>query len=144
MTGKYTRWAGADMREDALQDAVMEGLQLHGWTVTHHRRSDAALTMGDPGEPDIRGIRDGRALWIECKSHRGRLTDMQALWLAQLSQVPNAVIRIIRPDDLDDFLRELQRTSGTLDLEGVRIHAELRRHELHTVTDRQARRWVQR
>lgn len=141
MTQRFGRWQSQDMREDALQDAVMDGLQRFGWKVTHHRRSDAAMTMGDPGEPDIRGIRDGRALWIECKSHRGRLSDGQAAWLSHLAMVPDAVVRVIRPDDLDAFLQELQRTQGRLDVEGIRISAELRRHELHAVTHA-PRRWA--
>jgi hypothetical protein len=119
------------MTEDELVLAVMDALMRSGWTVTHHRRSDRAITQGDPGEPDVRGVKDGRALWIECKSYRGRLTDAQVLWLAQLREVPDAVVRVIRPDDLTPFVQELHRTAGMLSYgRSESLDAELVRHEL--------------
>lgn len=132
MTRRW-RWAGADMTEDELQDAILDLLERFGWTVTHHRRSDLALTQGTPGEPDIRGIRDGQALWIECKTHAGRLSDSQASWLLQLSQVPDAVVRVLRPDGLTPLMDELRRLAGRLTPGDPQLASELRRWQLHAM-----------
>ena len=104
------------MSEDELVYAIGDVLTRYGWRWTHHRRSDQAITMGDPGEPDIRAVRDGRALWIECKSQAGRLTADQAAWLTAYGQVPGAVVRVMRPADLTAFVAELTRTAGYLDV----------------------------
>lgn len=118
------------MSEDDLLHALMEALERYGWTVTHHRRSDAGVTMGMRGEPDIRGVFQGRPLWIECKSASGRLSMEQAVWLSRLSLIPDAVVRVCRPDDLDPFLAELDRTSGRLDADDrTRLALELRRYD---------------
>ena len=103
------------MTEDELVGAVLDLLGWYGWRVTHHRRSDRAITQGDPGEPDIRAVRDGRALWIECKSARGRLSPEQAAWLTAYAQVPGCICRVMRPYDLTDLKQELTRTAGKLD-----------------------------
>jgi hypothetical protein len=121
------------MSEDDLVTAVMDALTLYGWRATHHRRSDQALTMGDVGEPDIRGIRNGRPLWIECKAQAGRLSREQAAWLGALAHVPNAVVRVVRPSDLSPLVAELARTAGHLSDPGATLQAELARASLDTL-----------
>lgn len=121
--------AGWVMTEDELLHAVMGALDAYGWRMTHHRRSDAAITQGAKGEPDVRGVREGRALWLELKGDHGRITYDQAIWLRELAQVPDAVVRVLRPADLDGFLTELRATGGSLRPHGTHgLDAELRRH----------------
>lgn len=122
------RWAKVPMSEGELLEALMDALMRFGWMVTHHQRSDRAVTMGIPGEPDIRGVFGGRPLFIECKSESGRLSAEQAMWLSRLSEIPDAVVRVMRPDDLDAFLGELRGSSGRLFSDDrARLAIELRR-----------------
>lgn len=127
-------WRRRDMTEDELLIAVLDALERYGWTLTHHRRSDRAVTMGMPGEPDIRGVFEGRPLWIECKSRSGRLSAEQAIWLSRLSAIPDAVVRVCRPDDLDPLLDELARSSGRLFADDrSRLAVELRAFQMVAV-----------
>jgi hypothetical protein len=92
-------------REDELLTALIDALRWSGWSVHHDRRSDVALTQGDPGLPDIIAVdRAGRMLAWEAKSTVGRTTDAQRTWLDRLERVPGVDARVIRPVDLGTAL----------------------------------------
>lgn len=50
------------MTEDELLAAVTDALTLFGYRWTHHRRSDRAQLMGQPGFPDVFAVGHGRRL----------------------------------------------------------------------------------
>jgi hypothetical protein len=96
------------MTEDQLLTAAVEALTIFGWRWTHPRRSDKALTMGDPGLPDIIAVKPPDLLFVEVKSHAGRLSEAQSAWMADIRNCPAVGYFLLRPDTLDTFIRLLQ------------------------------------
>lgn len=97
------------MTENQLMDAIVEAAKLHSWKVAHFRPALTAKSwrtpmQGDPGFPDLVLARNGRVLFLELKSHGGRVSPDQMAWLAELG--PDA--SLVWPDDLDDLLRRLR------------------------------------
>ena len=71
------------LSESDFQNTVIELAKLHRWLVYHtfdSRRSD-------PGFPDLTMVRDGRLIFAELKTEKGRLTGDQAHWLHELGKV---------------------------------------------------------
>lgn len=70
----------AAMTERELFECVRAHLNAFGW-LWHHvydaRRSNAGL-------PDLIAVKNGRLLFIELKTEKGRLTDEQRVWLMAL------------------------------------------------------------
>ena len=105
------------MSEAELQGAVIELARRLGWRSAHFRASRtqsggwATAVQGDgAGFPDLVLARDGRVLFIELKSEKGRTSSEQRLWLHEL---PDAFV--FRPADW---------TSGTIERvlrEGLRV-----------------------
>ena len=96
------------MSEDELLTAVTEALTARGYRWIHERRSDLAQQIGFPGWPDIFAVGHGRILSLELKTETGRVDPEQSAWLVSLQAV-GVDTRILRPRDLNDFLRELKR-----------------------------------
>lgn len=96
--------------EAELQQRILQAAQLYGWRVAHFRPAQTAKgwrtpMSGDPGFPDLVLARDGVVLFAELKSHRGRTTPDQDLWLDQLGD--HAVLW--RPGDWPAIQNELRR-----------------------------------
>ena len=97
------------MTEDDMLRGITQALTLGGWTWTHSRRSDQALTMGTPGVPDIIAVHPKRGMLVlELKSERGTFRPGQQEWLATLAHV-GVDARVIRPADYDALIREVVR-----------------------------------
>lgn len=86
---------------------VLDAAWLGGWRLQHLRRTDLGLLQGHPGWPDVVAIRHGRLLAIECKSDTGRVTPDQRAWLAALASVTSVEVRVARPSDYDQLVRDL-------------------------------------
>ncbi len=68
------------MTEKQLQAAIVKTARLLGWRVYHtfdSRRSE-------PGFPDLTMVKDGRLIFAELKSAKGRATEEQLAWLDAL------------------------------------------------------------
>jgi len=93
------------MSEKAFMSAVLDLAKLTHWRCYHTfdaRRSEA-------GFPDICMTRDGRILFAELKTERGRVTEAQREWLEALASCPGAEVHVWRPADWDDVERTLRR-----------------------------------
>ena len=99
--------AGATSEDDLLVD-VAQRLTLGKWRWTHVRRADRALTMGDPGVPDILAVRRAELLVVELKSAKGGYRTGQAEWLEALGAVTRVTVRTWRPGDIDEIARTLR------------------------------------
>jgi len=95
------------MTEDELLKAITDAMTAHGWIWTHHRRSDRAQLMGHPGLPDIIAARGRRAMALELKSAKGKVSEDQRKWLAVLSDA-GLEAEVVRPDDLNRVLEWLK------------------------------------
>jgi hypothetical protein len=67
-----------------VQAAFEEHARLLGWLVYHVY--DARRSA--PGWPDCFAVRNGRAVAIELKTMRGRVSPEQRRWIAELDAVP--------------------------------------------------------
>ena len=93
----------------------LEGmLTYHNWRWQHQRpaqvRSGRYVTAlsGTPGFPDYVAVRDGRLLFAELKSAKGRLRPEQEAWLADLEGVPCAEVYVWRPIDREQIVEVLK------------------------------------
>ncbi len=97
-----------EMSEAKLLAQVRALAAIRGWLCYHthdSRRSqagypDLTLCRARPGEK-------GRVVFVELKSHCGRLTAAQRLWTDTL-RAAGAEVHVWRPDDWDDIVRTLE------------------------------------
>ena len=81
------------LSEADFQRQIVELAHLQGWLVHHTRPAQnrrgqwATPIQGDPGFPDLVLARDGRIIFAELKSEKGKLTHEQEGWLQQLRPV---------------------------------------------------------
>lgn len=96
--------------EAEFQDAVVELARICGWEAMHVRRSRVrgdrwATATSIAGWPDLVLLGHGRALFVECKSERGRLTLEQRRVIGLLRDA-GLDVRVWRPSDW----REIEAT----------------------------------
>lgn len=77
------------MTEAQLQDAVIAFATTHKWRVMHTRPAWSnsrwvTPIQGDPGFPDLVLARDGRVLFFEVKTEKGKLMRDQVAWRVAL------------------------------------------------------------
>jgi hypothetical protein len=102
--------------EAELQKNIIELARITGWRVAHFRpalmKQGGALVYRTPvaadgaGFPDLVLARNGKVLFIECKSQRGELSDKQNEWLAVLP--PDGTF-VFKPDDWDKIVEILSK-----------------------------------
>ena len=97
-----------NINERTFQAAIVELAKLTGWRIYHafdSRRSEA-------GFPDLVMTRDGRILFAELKTERGRVSEAQREWLTALASCPGLEIYVWRPADWDAIERTMRRSRG--------------------------------
>jgi hypothetical protein len=100
--------AAIRLSEKDFQRQVIDLGRLCGWKVQHQTIS----YRSEPGWPDLVMVRNGRIVFAELKTERGRVSDAQSEWLAALNQVAlaNAGVHVgvFRPSDWADLERVLR------------------------------------
>lgn len=89
--------------EAGFQAAVVHLASMRGWQVYHDydsRRSAA-------GFPDLCLVRDGRVLFAELKTERGRLRTEQRAWLVALGLCAGVEVYLWRPSSWAQIERAL-------------------------------------
>ena len=89
----------------ATVDALAE---LHGWKSYGVLEQRVYARRLSKGWPDRVFVRNGRIMFVEYKSERGKLTPEQQEWLDALGQCVNpwegrVEVWVIRPSDLDSI-----------------------------------------
>ena len=97
------------MTERQLQDAVVRLARMSGWLVYHTHDSRGSA----PGFPDLCLAREGRLVFAELKSARGRVTPAQRLWLDTLRAGPAEAYLWHPMDWLDGTVERLLKRSVT-------------------------------
>ena len=82
---------------------VVELARLEGWKVYHTHDS----RRSDPGFPDLVLCKGGRLLFWELKSAKGRMSEAQFGWLADLRLCSRIEAGIYRPQDWDLIVGQL-------------------------------------
>lgn len=94
-------------RDFSLQ--VEDILNLYGWHFAHFRPARTvkgwrtAIT-GYEGFPDYVAVRNGRLLFFELKSEKGKLTVAQEVWLDVLRMSARCEVRLWYPEDLESIV----------------------------------------
>ena len=102
-----SRLSAAERLEAAAPEAdvvesILEAAQIGGWLAAHH--SDSRMLKGNPGMPDIVLVHPERgALWVECKTRRGKLAADQIRWARALIGA-GVEWRLVRPADLVEMV----------------------------------------
>jgi hypothetical protein len=90
--------------EKAFMGRVTDYAKLTGWLVYHTHDS----RRSQPGFPDLVLLRAPVALFVECKSERGRLRAEQAVFLDTLTAC-GCDARVWRPGDWPEVVETLRR-----------------------------------
>jgi hypothetical protein len=98
--------------EKDFQKAVTDALNALGWRWCHSRPARTSkgwrtALSGDAGYPDITAVRRDRVVFIELKTERGRLTEEQGVWLADLGAA-GAEVFCWRPSDWPEIEKALR------------------------------------
>lgn len=90
---KPFRLTSVEPKEADIQAAILRALRVHPAVADAWRQNTGAFAVGEgkarrfvrfgrAGQPDIQGyLRDGRALYIECKRPKGRVTPEQQAFI---------------------------------------------------------------
>lgn len=73
--------------EKDFQAAVIQYAKLQGFLVYHTHDS----RRSEPGFPDLCMVRDGRLVFAELKTEKGRVSDAQMEWMSALAKVSGVV-----------------------------------------------------
>ncbi|SRR6266542_129380 len=92
------------LTEKAWQAQVLTLARMFGWRVFHVFNSRRSV----PGFPDLVLVRRPRVIFAELKTDRGRLTDDQRDWLADLGECP-VESYVWRPRDAQRIAEVLTR-----------------------------------
>ena len=95
------------MTEKELSRQIVREAKNCGWLVARTWLSK----FSPAGEPDLRMVRNGKLLFWELKSDKGKVSTSQQEWLDALALVPGIDVRVVRPTDLEEAYRFLVEPS---------------------------------
>ncbi len=93
-----------ELTEKQIQAQIVEYLRWHGWFVSEirERYSNGTGRYSDPGIPDIVAIKNGRTIWLEVKTPKGKVRPSQIKWHEECIKHGGKVHTVrIFPDDLE-------------------------------------------
>lgn len=100
--------------ERQLAETVEEAFELYGWLWCHYtfgpnRSGNGFRThlRGHAGAPDYIACKNGRLMFVELKSQKGRLSQPQKLWRAELAK-SCCEYYLVRPSGLDEFIEAIK------------------------------------
>ena len=107
------------MKEEYLQQQIIDLAHLHHWRVAHFRtariqRKDGSVYYATPvqadgeGFPDLVLLKGNRVIVAEIKSEKGKLSDAQRDWLSAW-EMTEADVYVWRPQDWDEIEKRLSR-----------------------------------
>lgn len=88
--------------ETEIQTEIRQILELHGWYVIRHQQGLGSLK----GLSDLSAIKDGQTVYIEVKTPRGRLSEWQNKFAANIAAHGGTYIVMRSGDDALQFCRE--------------------------------------
>lgn len=91
------------LSEKEFMDQVIELAKGQGWL--HYHPFDSRKSVA--GWPDLFFVRRDRYFWAELKSHGGRLTAAQEVWIERLREA-GATVYLWRPEDWPQIMEVLK------------------------------------
>lgn len=101
MSRYYT--ADGHLTEKALQKGIVQAARQLRWTLVYHTFMSVHSA---PGFPDLVLIKGKRGMVIECKGHKGKVTEAQQRWLDGFREAGFEAY-LIYPKDLDWIIERL-------------------------------------
>lgn len=106
------------MKEEYLQQQIIDLAHLHHWRVAHFRtvriqRKDGSVYYATPvqadgeGFPDLVMLKGNRKIVAEIKSEKGKCSDAQTEWL-NAWELAGAEVYVWRPKDWDEIEKILK------------------------------------
>lgn len=106
------------MKEEYLQQQIIDLAHLHHWRVAHFRtariqRKDGSVYYATPvqadgeGFPDLVLLKGNRVIVAEIKSEKGKLSDAQTEWL-NAWELAGAEVYVWRPKDWETIEKRLR------------------------------------
>lgn len=95
------------LSEKRFQDAVVQLAKLLHWRIYHTYNSRRST----PGYPDLTLVRDGRLIFAELKSEKGKMSKAQKEWEHDLKET-SAEFYEWRPSDWETIVCTLTSTSS--------------------------------
>ena len=92
------------MTEAEFQANVIDLAKTLGWRIHHDRGDYRQCIAGDPGFPDLVLAKDGRVLFLELKSEKGKMTEAQGAWFGDL---PLQHAYLVYPTDMQEIAKLL-------------------------------------
>jgi hypothetical protein len=92
------------MTEKELSQQVQQLAKLKGYKVYHTFLS----VYSEPGFPDLCMAKEGRLIFAELKTERGKVTQAQKEWLETLADSKSCEVYIWRPGDWDEIVKVLE------------------------------------
>ncbi len=111
------------LSEADFQTRIIDRARTLGWWVHHGRparKGDGSWStpiQGDAGFPDLVLARGGRVIFVEVKTEKGRLTDQQKQWMAELAGGPWTSPQVSTVNERVEVY--LWRPSDTARIEGI-------------------------
>lgn len=93
--------------EKELQATVIEIMEWEKWLCYHTHDS----RRSNPGFPDLVAVRQGRLMFVEFKSERGKLRPEQIDWLDALVR-SHGEVYVVRPSTQNQFLEAMRGTGN--------------------------------
>jgi hypothetical protein len=86
--------------------ATVRGMgEVYAWRVYQVLDTANYAKRTSKGWPDLFMVKEGRALAIEGKTEKGRVTPDQQEWIELLATVPGITSGVYRPRDMDELER---------------------------------------
>lgn len=96
--------------EKDFMDSVLEVAALGKWLVYHTYDS----RRSPPGFPDLVLSKDGRVIFAELKTQKGKIRKAQMEWLDSLRMNDSVEVYLWRPEDIDGIYALLLNEKGML------------------------------
>jgi hypothetical protein len=101
--------------ESDFLSQVIELAHIYHWRVAHFRPAmtkwgwRTAVSADGAGFPDCVIVKNGRLLFVELKSEKGKVAPIQQAWLDALEATGKAEVYLWRPGDFDEIADILGR-----------------------------------
>ena len=91
------------MTETTFLNWVVELAEAGGWLVYHTHDS----RRSQPGFPDLTLAKNGRTIFAELKTEKGKVRPAQQVWLNELQKNEQLEVFLWRPSNIDEIVDKL-------------------------------------
>lgn len=107
---EYRTAQAAVMTERQLLEAIRALAKRLDWLVYHTHDS----RRSEPGFPDLVLVRDGRVIFAELKTQRGRVSPAQDVWLERLAEVTRTLEQALAAPGDEDYARAFDHVATSV------------------------------